>query len=419
MLAIELLKNPVNKNIIETIINIFLFNLSVIFVIITIIKSRLAKLIKIYHFYKSNGKCIFLCFLLLILFNFKSYSQNTNKIKTIVIDPGHGGKDPGTLGTKRYKTYEKDIALDISLKLGSYIEKYFPEVEVVYTRKTDIFLELWERTEIANNRNADLFISIHCDGFKNSNASGASVFVMGMSKLKANMDVAMRENSVMYLEDNFIEKYEGFDPKSPESYIVFSLMQNTYLDQSISFAQQVDKQFVERAHRKSRGVKQAPFYVISRANMPSVLIEAGFLTNPQEEDYLNTKEGKDYIASAIFRAFRSYKEGIEGIENEDNKGKDLENELVIQKNKSEIEYKIQLGTYLESMKNSSLFNGVEVEEFQLNGTYKYLVHASSDKKYADRLKVKFRSGKFPGAFIIAFYKGKQISVKEALDLQNK
>ncbi len=353
------------------------------------------------------------------MFNFKSYSQNTNKIKTIVIDPGHGGKDPGTLGTKRYKTYEKDIALDISLKLGSYIEKYFPEVEVVYTRKTDIFLELWERTEIANNRNADLFISIHCDGFKNSNASGASVFVMGMSKLKANMDVAMRENSVMYLEDNFIEKYEGFDPKSPESYIVFSLMQNTYLDQSISFAQQVDKQFVERAHRKSRGVKQAPFYVISRANMPSVLIEAGFLTNPQEEDYLNTKEGKDYIASAIFRAFRSYKEGIEGIENEENKGKDLENELVIQKNKSEIEYKIQLGTYLESMKNSSLFNGVEVEEFQLNGTYKYLVHATSDKKYADRLKVKFRSGKFPGAFIIAFYKGKQISVKEALDLQNK
>ena len=139
---------------------------------------------KIYHFYKSNAKRIFLCFLLFIFFNFKSYSQNTNKIKTIVIDPGHGGKDPGTLGTKRYKTYEKDIALDISLKLGSYIEKYFPEVEVVYTRKTDVFLELWERTEIANNRNADLFISIHCDGFKNSKFHGASVFVMGMSKLK-------------------------------------------------------------------------------------------------------------------------------------------------------------------------------------------------------------------------------------------
>ena len=374
---------------------------------------------KIYHYYTLVDKRIFLYFLLIIFFNFNSYSQNTNKIKTIVIDPGHGGKDPGTMGTKRYSTYEKDIALDISLKLGFYIEKYFPDVEVIYTRKTDVFLELWERTEIANKRNADLFISIHCDGFKNSNASGASVFVMGMSKLKANMDVAMRENSVMYLEDNFIEKYDGFDPKSPESYIVFSLMQNTYIDQSISFAQQVDKQFVERAQRKSRGVKQAPFYVISRANMPSVLIEAGFLTNPQEEDYLNTDSGKDFIASSIFRAFRSYKEEIEGVEKHENKERDDKSDLVVQKVHSEIEYKIQLGTFLESMKNSSIFNGIEVEEFQSNGTYKYLVNASSDKKHADKLKVKYRSGKFPGAFIIAFHKGKQISVKEALDLQNK
>ena len=419
LIALELLKNPVNKKIIETSINIFLFNLSVIFVCRTITISRLAKLMKIYHFNNSICKRIFLYFLLFIFFNYNSYSQNTNNIETVVIDPGHGGKDPGTLGTKRYNTYEKDIALDISLKLGSYIEKYFPGVEVVYTRENDVFLELWERTEIANNRNADLFISIHCDGFKNSNASGASVFVMGMSKLKANMDVAMRENSVMYLEDNFKEKYDGFDPKSPESYIVFSLMQNTYLDQSISFAQQVDKQFVERAHRKSRGVKQAPFYVISRANMPAVLIEAGFLTNPQEEDYLNTDLGKDYIASAIFRAFRSYKEEIEEVEKEEKNRRDVESELVIQKNNNEIEYKIQLGTYLKTMRNSSTFIGMEVEEYQSNGTFKYLVPASSDKKYADQLKAKFRSGKFPGAFIIAFHKGKQISVKEALDLQNK
>ena len=233
------------------------------------------------------------------------------------------------------------------------------------------------------------------------------------------MDVAMRENSVMYLEDNFMEKYDGFDPKSPESYIVFSLMQNTYLNQSISFAQQVDKQFVERANRKSRGVKQAPFYVISRSNMPSVLIEAGFLTNPEEEDYLNTDSGKDYIASSIFRAFRSYKEEIEGVDKDVNKEKDGKSDVIIQKVQSEIEYKIQLGTYLESMKNSPMFNGIEVEEFQSNGTFKYLVNASSDKTYADKLKVEYRSGKFPGAFIIAFHKGKQISVKEALDLQNK
>ena len=419
-----MLKNPVNKKVITTGINIFFFNLSFIFVSKTNINSRLAKLIKIYHSTNSFCKRIFLCFLLFFspVFILKSQTSS-NEIKTIVIDPGHGGKDPGTMGTKRYKTYEKDIALDISLILGGYIEQYLPEVEVVYTRKTDVFLELWERTKIANDKNADLFISVHCDGFTNPDASGASVFVMGMSKLKANMDVAIRENSVMYLEDNFKEKYDGFDPKSAESYIVFSLMQNTYLHQSISFAQQVDKQFVERAHRKSRGVKQAPFYVISRANMPSVLIEAGFLTNPKEEDYLNTDNGKDYIASAIFRAFKSYKEAIEGLKSETSEvtiKKEEEIEKSEDKEKTEGPvYKIQLGTYLESMKSSDIFSDLEVEELYENGTYKYLHVVSSDKKQADNLKSSFRSGKFPGAFIVVFYKGKQISVKEALDLQNK
>ncbi|MAR39158.1 MAG: hypothetical protein CMD22_00465 [Flavobacteriales bacterium] len=195
-------------------------------------------------------------------------------------------------------------------------------------------------------------------------------------------------------------------------------MQNTYLDQSISFAQQVDKQFVERAHRKSRGVKQAPFYVISRSNMPSVLIEAGFLTNPTEEDYLNTDNGKNYIASAIFRAFRSYKEEIEGLKSESKK-EELVLNLEESSSQEEVVYKIQLGTYLESMKRSNIFFDIVVEELYEHGTYKYFHVVSSDKKQADKLKLSFRSGKFPGAFIVAFYKGKQISVKEALDLQNK
>ena len=363
-----------------------------------------------------------MCFLLLM--SIKSYSQRNNNIKTVVIDPGHGGKDPGTMGTKRYKIYEKDIALEISLRLGKYIEKKYPNIEVVYTRKSDVFLELWERTKIANDRNADLFISIHCDGFKNPEPSGTSVFVMGMSKLKANMDVAMRENSVIYLEDNFKEKYDGFDPKSAESYIVFSLMQNTYLDQSILFAQNIDKQFIKIANRKSRGVKQAPFYVISRTNMPSVLIETGFLTNPQEEDYLHTELGKDDIALSIFVAFEDYKNEIEEIEkefivnNNDVINTDYQ-EVKGDFHKSEIHYKIQLGMFLEPMLNSDLFEDIDVVEYFSNGTYKYLVFASSDKKYADRLKMKYRSGKFPGAFIVAFNKDKQISVKEALDLQNK
>ena len=331
------------------------------------------------------------------------------------------------MGTKRYSIYEKDIALDISLILGNYIEKYFPEIKVIYTRKEDVFLELWERTELANKNNADLFISIHCDGFKNSDASGSSVFVMGMSKLKANMDVAIRENSVMYLEDNFQEKYDGFDPKSAESYIVFSLMQNTYLDQSILFAQQVDKQFAERSHRKSRGVKQAPFYVISRVNMPSVLIESGFLTNPEEEDYLNTEKGKDYIASAIFRAFKEYKEMLDGsdiiLDNNDviNNLKQIEisEEDHLKEIESKLVFKIQLGTYLESMKNASIFDGLNVEEMIINGTYKYLLLVGDNKKEADKLKLQLRSDNFPGAFIVAFFDDKQISVQEALNLQNK
>ncbi len=386
----------------------------------------MAKLSKIYHTFNLFGKRIFLFFLLLVGVNNFSFSQSAeNQIRTIVIDAGHGGKDPGTMGTKRYKIYEKDIALEVSLILGRYIEKKFPEIKVVYTRKKDVFLELWERTELANKNDADLFISIHCDGFKNSDASGASVFVMGMSKLKANMDVAMRENSVMYLEDNFKEKYDGFDPKSAESYIVFSLMQNTYLEQSISFAQQLDIQFVERVYRKSRGVKQAPFYVISRVNMPSVLIELGFLTNPDEEDFLHSENGQLYMASAIFRAFKEYKETVDGLlvidtddSNEDFKeieileNKDLKEEL-------NIVFKIQLGTYLKSMKNSSVFDGMNVEEDLTNGTYRYFLSLGNDKKEADKLKLKHRSGKFAGAFIVAFYNEKQISVKEALDLLNK
>ena len=386
----------------------------------------MAKLSKIYHTFNLFGKRIFLFFLLLVGVNNFSFSQSAEKqIRTIVIDAGHGGKDPGTMGTKRYKIYEKDIALEVSLILGRYIEKKFPEIKVVYTRKKDVFLELWERTELANKNDADLFISIHCDGFKNSDVSGASVFVMGMSKLKANMDVAMRENSVMYLEDNFKEKYDGFDPKSAESYIVFSLMQNTYLEQSISFAQQLDIQFVERVYRKSRGVKQAPFYVISRVNMPSVLIELGFLTNPDEEDFLHSENGQIYMASAIFRAFKEYKETVDGLlvidtddSNEDFKeieileNKDLKEEL-------NIVFKIQLGTYLKSMKNSSVFDGMNVEEDLTNGTYRYFLSLGNDKKEADKLKLKHRSGKFAGAFIVAFYNEKQISVKEALDLLNK
>ena len=387
----------------------------------------MSKIINLYHIFSRNALGLLLLAALFVnpLFADDKKKKN-NKIRTIVIDPGHGGKDSGTMGTKRYTQYEKHIALDISLKLGNYIKEAFPDIEIIYTRKTDVFLELWERTELANEKNADLFISVHCDGFTNPNPSGASVFVMGMSKLKANMDVAMRENSVMYLEDNFKEKYDGFDPKSPESYIVFSLMQNTFLDQSISIAEKIEDEFANRAKRKSRGVKQAPFYVISRVNMPSILIEAGFLTNPKEEDFLNTELGKDHIASAIFRGFRSYKESVDGANiSELDKSAVKEKEIIkIPTPKKEITtdkvvYKVQIGTYLKSMLSDKSFMNLNAYEEIINGTYKYYVGNAYNKVSADNVKIKMREKGFKGAFVVAFYQDKRISMQEALDLQTK
>ena len=388
----------------------------------------MSKLIKLYHIILTNARSIFL---FSIIFSFGTFTQaqvnTTNKLETIVIDPGHGGKDPGTMGTKRYTKYEKDIALSISLILGKYISNTFPDLNVIYTRKSDIFLELNERTEIANNSKADLFISIHCDGFTNSKASGSSVFVMGMSKLKANLDVAMRENSAIYLEDNYQQKYDGFDPKSIESYIVFNLMQNTNLEQSLQFAEEIDLEFSSKANRKSRGVKQAPFYVISRTNMPSVLIECGFLTNQKEEDFLQSETGKDFIASAIFRAFKSYKEDVENINNskegliEVNKpGKNFSSkEKKMLKENNEIIFKVQIGMYLKSMKDKQIFIDIEAEEEKKDGVFKYYVGAEINKSNAEKIKNKMINLGFDGTFIVAFYKDKRISIKEALDLQLK
>ena len=392
-------------------------------------KNILSKIINLYHIFSRNAIGLLLLAIFFLNTSFTDDKKKTNsKIKTIVIDPGHGGHDPGNLGTGRYKITEKHIALDISLKLGDYIKNSFPDIEVIFTRKTnDKFLKLGERTQLANDNNADLFISVHCDAFTNPSANGAGVYVMGMSKLKANMDIAMKENAVIYLEDDYKENYDGFDPNSPESYIVFSLTQNTHLEQSLNIAEEVEQQFSTKAKRKSRGVKQAPFYVISRANMPSILIECGFLTNPKEEDFLHSKTGQDYLASAIFRAFRTYKENFEGISSEMETEKPIlvkEEQVKISEpakviTTDKVVFKVQIGTYLKSMLNDDLFKEINAEEQDLNGTFKYFVGAEIDKNEADILKVKMRTNGFKGAFVVAFYKEKRISMKEALDLQTK
>jgi N-acetylmuramoyl-L-alanine amidase len=203
-------------------------------------------------------------------------------IRTVVIDAGHGGRDPGAVG-KRAK--EKDIALDIALKVGKYIEDNIPEVKVIYTRKKDEYVELWKRADIANKAEADLFVSIHVNALHKPSVHGTLTLVLGQHRSDENLEVAMRENSVILLEEDYEITYEGFDPTSTESYIMFSLMQKTYFKQSIEFGDFVQDQFRERAQRKDLGVREQGLLVLARTTMPGVLVETGFITNAKEEKW--------------------------------------------------------------------------------------------------------------------------------------
>lgn len=232
------------------------------------------------------------------------------KVDTIVIDAGHGGHDAGTRGRK---VKEKDVALKIALKVGNYIEKNVPGVKVIYTRTDDRYLSLDKRAHIANTAKADLFICIHANANPNTKAFGTETYIMGLHKDDNNFEVAKRENSVILLDENYEERYEGFDPESPESYILFSLMQSVYQENSLRFAQKIEDQFKNRVGRVSRGVKQAGFWVLWDTAMPSVLVEVGFLSNVEEEKYLMQENGQDLIASGIYRAFKDYKNEVESI----------------------------------------------------------------------------------------------------------
>ena len=235
-----------------------------------------------------------------------------NLVDRVIIDAGHGGKDPGNLGTGRYSKKEKDVALLVARQVGQLIQQRLPGVEVIWTRSDDRFLELYERTAIANREKGDLFISIHCDAAENHAAYGATTYVMGKNHDDENQ-VALRENSVILMEDNFEEKYEGFDPRKPETYIALTLFQRAFQAQSIQFAQTVQDDFRTVIGRKDRGVRQQPLYVTSRTSMPSVLIELGFTTNSAEEDFLLSSDGQRTMAEGIYRAFAQYKARREGV----------------------------------------------------------------------------------------------------------
>jgi len=251
----------------------------------------------------------FLAFVLLLCSSSKLEYRKDYKIRTVVIDAGHGGKDIGCNGKQ---SHEADVALKLALQVGAMIEKNLPDVKVVYTRKTDTFVELIDRAGIANKNNADLFISIHLNAGPPA-AFGTETYTMGLHTTSGNLAVAKRENSVILQEDDYKEKYGGFDPNSPQSHIMFALHQSAYIDNSLRFAQKLEYQFKHRVGRTSRGVKQAGFLVLWKSAMPSVLIETGFLTNPQEEKYLNDKSGQSYMASGMYRAFKEYKEELEAM----------------------------------------------------------------------------------------------------------
>jgi N-acetylmuramoyl-L-alanine amidase len=243
--------------------------------------------------------------------------QNDFKVKTIVIDAGHGGKHPGTSG--KYPT-EKNITLKVALKLGKLIEENLPGVKVLYTRKTDVFIGLAERAKVATDNHADVFISIHANSLptetpdaRKQSIYGTETYVMGLHKNEENFEVAKRENSVILLEDNYKEKYAGFDPNSPESYILFSLTQSASQEGSLQLASKIENEFGKRAGRHSRGVKQAGFQVLWMTTMPSVLVEIGYLSNTKEERDLHDDKVQDYIASGVYRAFRDYKNEVESI----------------------------------------------------------------------------------------------------------
>lgn len=269
----------------------------------------MAEKIKIGKHHTIDKYClrfIFFIFNVILSINFVSGSSQ-GKTWVIVIDPGHGGRDPGAIGSR---CKEKDINLAIALKTGAYIEKYLNNVKVVYTRNRDSTVDLYDRPVIANRNHADLFVSIHANKTGSTTVTGAETYIMGLAKDKESLDVAMKENEVMLLEEDYSSKYQGFDPKSQESYIMFTVMMDVYHKQSINLASKLQNQFTERVSRKDRGVKQAGFWVLFNTAMPSVLVETGFLSNPEEEKFLISEAGQDFMASAIFRACRTYLEEV-------------------------------------------------------------------------------------------------------------
>ena len=376
--------------------------------------SQLKQILDVFS-HQASSLFIF-SFFIILTFSSKSHAQSPNDFR-VVLDAGHGGRDPGA---QAFGLNEKDVALQVTLLIAEMFEKR-RDIDVIYTRKKDVFIGLRERATIANNAKADLFISVHCNSVANTKPFGAETFVLGLHRNDDNLKIAMRENKVIELEENYQEKYDGFDPTSPESYIGFSLLQEQYLDQSILLADNIQKNFVNVLNRKDRGVKQAGFLVLRETYMPSVLVELGFLSNKKENDFLRSSYNQKKLANQIFEAVIQYKESLE--QNQYNSTV-LQQAIATDEIVNEIyeaTFYVQFAAGRKKIKLEPYnFKGLkDVTRVKESGMFKYRYGQSNSYKEieADLNAVKAKG--YESAFIVAYLNDKKITTEEALKTQIK
>lgn len=344
-------------------------------------------------------------------------AQNSQAPFIVVLDAGHGGHDPGNLGSPGSGYKEKDIALNVTLLVGKALEKN-PNIKVIYTRTTDVFLKLHERANIANKADADLFVSIHCNSH-HSSAHGTETFVLGVANNERNFEIAKKENQVIFLEDDYESHYDGFNPDNPESTIGLALMQEEYMDQSVLLARLIEDNFSQKLKRHSRGIKQASLWVMHNTYMPSVLVELGFLTAKGEGAYLNSKKGQIEMARALETALLDYKKTLDinvgtNISNSIKNAQEVTKERIA--DNIGIEFKVQIAA---SSKNLELkpynFKGLDnISKDKIGNLYKYYYGTTSDHSDAEKLLKIVHSKGYKSAFIVAFKNGSQLSLEEAL-----
>lgn len=373
-----------------------------------------------------------ICSLLFVGF-FPNTQAAAQKPFTVVIDAGHGGNDPGAIGRRGR---EKHINLNVALKLGRLIENNCTDTRVVYTRQKDIFVPLHRRAEIANNAKADLFISIHTNSIasRSSKVSGTETYTLGLHRTEENLEVAKKENAVILIEDDYQQRYAGFNPNSAESYIIFEFLQDKYMSQSVDFATMVQRQFRQSARRIDKGVHQAGFLVLRETSMPSVLIELGYITNPAEESYLMSENGSSALAKSIYQAFLSYKQNgtktsTAALPAEEPEETRLPEQSTAQpavekapetpKATADTDkpvFKIQILTSDRVLSSrSKLFKGLSpVGHYKEKGIYKYTYGESTDYNRILRLKRSKVDAKFKDAFIIAFKNGEKMNINQAI-----